>query len=98
MTIIQDIKLDPATGVLYEPTDWQSNGGVYFHLPTHIGFEILPPEGKKAFRTCELVARLVHVCPGKIPPPNLVDLGRAAIVVCLEEIGWLDGWTIEEVK
>jgi hypothetical protein len=89
------IYADPdAAGIDFEPGEWRiAEPGHYLtHLPTStvfcIGLDEDASRGETA-RIFDFYARVVHVCPRKHAPDQdtLVKLGRAAIAVCLIEIG-----------
>jgi hypothetical protein len=89
------IRLDrDATGVLYEPEDWELVEGhcMMRHKPTGCIFDIDCDDDAKesgvgtVFQFC---ARLAHVCNHRALPSakEQVPLGRAAIAVFLQAIG-----------
>jgi len=89
------IRLDPkAKGTLYEPRDWELMEGwnMMRHTPTGCIFRIVcggEASGRGRATIYDISARMIHVCDGRrIPTPvERAPLGRAAIVILLQEIG-----------
>jgi hypothetical protein len=89
------IRLDPkANGTSYEPKDWELVEGrnMMRHKPTGCIFQIFCDDqalGRGRATVLDFSARLIHVCDNRrIPTPaQQVPLGRAAIVILLQETG-----------
>jgi len=89
------IRLDPkAKGTLFEPKDWELVRGhrMIRHKPSGCIFAIDCDNDaiqKDTATVYQFSARLVHVCDHRTVPSFAVQrpLGRAAIVVFLQEIG-----------
>lgn len=91
------IRLDrEGDGVELEPSDWEQNGDaatLWLHRPTHSVWQVwldpaIDTETTTRVTRFDFIATLNHVCDGHAIPAgaDLTALGRAAIVVCLEEI------------
>ena len=90
-----------ALEVPFEPADWQAHGQLLFHAPTRAALVVLAPSHIKSgdrVSIFDIFARLVHVCDEPPVPTEITKLGRAAIIICLMEIGQLEGWKIRALK